>query len=937
MRTFSIKKRVFVFIFFLFGNFLLNSQIYVQPPLPTQQQGVEVIFDAKLGNKGLENYDGDVYAHTGVITNKSASPSDWKYVKASWGTNTPDCKLTKIGENLWKLTIQPDIRSYYSVPTTDTILQMAFVFRSANMVSGAWLEGKTENNGDIFYDVYPNTTNVKIIKPNSNFVFVPDGEIINIKAASINTDSILIYHNGELVEASALNEIECNIVPQNNNQNKIIAKGVKATETVFDTLCYVVSTPTNIAPMPIGIKNGVNVIDSNTIVFSLFAPYKSSVYIIGDFNNWLPDIDYKMNRTPDGKYYWLQVSNLQYDKEYYYQYLVDENIRIGDPYCNKVADPWNDKYIPDSIYPNIKPYPHGKTNGIASSLKIKPDVYNWSNCCFEAPEVQNLIIYELLIRDFSEQRSFQSVIDKTPYLKKLGVNAIELMPVTEFEGNNSWGYNPNYYFAIDKYYGHQNKLKELIDSCHNNGIAVILDVVFNHSFGTAPYVQLYWDAKNNRPAGNNPVYNQTPKHDFNVGYDINHESDFSNKLVSDALKYYIKEFNFDGFRFDLSKGFTQKNTLGNSAAMAQYDQSRVNILSKYCDTIKAHNPNAYVILEHFADNTEEKILSDKGMLLWGNINYNYGEAMMGYVNNSDLSSGVYTKRGWQKPHLISYMESHDEERQVYRCQKWGNSQQGYDIKNTATALKRAALASTFFYTIPGPKMLWQFGELGYDFSINYPSGTSDDRLTPKPVRWDYFDDKDRRYLFEINSLLINLKKNNPVFQTKNFDVNLSGKIKTIQLSDTANNIVVVGNFDVTQQTANVVFQRTGTWYELFSGDTIIIDNVNQSIRLNAGDYKLYSDIKIDFPYQKKSPESLLLNFSIYPNPTYGDANILLHVKDNSKISLRAFSVDGSNVHDIFNGVMSGNNNIKWQAPKKGLYIVELTIGNFKKMAKLIRL
>jgi hypothetical protein len=148
------------------------------------------------------------------------------------------------------------------------------------------------------------------------------------------------------------------------------------------------------------------------------------------------------------------------------------------------------------------------------------------------------------------------------------------------------------------------------------------------------------------------------------------------------------------------------------------------------------------------------------------MNYNYNEATMGY-NTSDKSNfswGSYQYRGWNKPHLITYMESHDEERLMFKNTSYGNSQNNYNIKELNTALNRIKLASVFFYTIPGPKMLWQFGELGYDYSINWPSGTSDDRLTPKPIMWSYYDNIERHALYRVNQELIKLKKNYDVFE-----------------------------------------------------------------------------------------------------------------------------------------------------------------------------
>jgi hypothetical protein len=139
-----MKKTIALSVVVLFLSLLSKAQlITVTPALPTDLDGVEVIFDATQGNGGLAGYTGDVYAHTGVLTNLSTGSSNWRYVKADWGVNIPDCKLTSLGNDKWKLTITPSIREYYGVPADETILQLAFVFRSGVKVNGSWLEGKT--------------------------------------------------------------------------------------------------------------------------------------------------------------------------------------------------------------------------------------------------------------------------------------------------------------------------------------------------------------------------------------------------------------------------------------------------------------------------------------------------------------------------------------------------------------------------------------------------------------------------------------------------------------------------------------------------------------------------------------------------------------------------------------------------------------------------
>ena len=206
--------------------------------------------------------------------------------------------------------------------------------------------------------------------------------------------------------------------------------------------------------------------------------------MVGDFTDWQPNDNFLMKKTPDGELHWLEVNNLIAQQEYVFQYWVEGEIKIGDPYADKVADPWNDQWIDAATYPNLPPY--DKTEyGIATVLQTGQTEYQWapSEDTWERPDIDHLVIYELLVRDFIETHSWEDLEDTLSYIKNLGVDAIELMPFNEFEGNESWGYNPSYYFAPDKYYGTKDELKHFIQTCHQHGLAVIQDMVLNHAFG----------------------------------------------------------------------------------------------------------------------------------------------------------------------------------------------------------------------------------------------------------------------------------------------------------------------------------------------------------------------------------------------------------------------------------------------------------------------
>lgn len=588
--------------------------------------------------------------------------------------------------------------------------------------------------------------------------------------------------------------------------------------------------------IPAGAKDGVEYINNGTsAIITLYAPFKNSVVVMADFNDWKGTA---MKPTADGNVWWVQVDNLKPETEYAYQFLVDGNLKIADPYCEKILDPANDSYINSTTYPGLKAYPTGKTTGIVSVMQGKPTAYTWKHTSgFKRPAKNDLVIYELLVRDFTTEHSYASTLKKLDYLLGLGINAIELMPVNEFEGNLSWGYNPSFYFAPDKYYGTKEALQNFIDECHGKGIAVILDMVLNHSFSQSPMVQLYFDQSTNKPLSVNPWYNtRSDTHPFNVGYDFNHESAATKTFAKKVMKFWMEEYKIDGFRFDLSKGFTQKVST-DDASFSAYDASRVAIWKDYNNHIKSIDAdNFYVILEHFADASEEKVLADEGMMLWNGLNYNMNEATMGWLTNSDFSWAFFAKHGFAKSeNLINFIQSHDEERTMFKNISYGNTTANYDVKNLATALKREEMAAAFLFAIPGPKMIWQFEELGYDVSIDFNGRTGD-----KPIRWEYFEQVDRKTLYQAYAKFINLKKKNSIFNASNATYSLTDGLKYVKLTEGANTVVVVGNFDVVSKDVSIDFGASGLWHDVLGGGTITLGTSTFTKTLAAGEYHIYS-------------------------------------------------------------------------------------------------
>lgn len=813
---------------------------------PTADEAFTLTFDAAKGNAALQNISSDIYIYTGVITDKSTGASDWKYVKsASFSSPDPAAKMTPIGNGKFQISLSP--RSFYGVPAGEQILQLVMLFRTGD----GKIVGRNKDQSDLYLPIYEaGKLGLRFKLPEFEPTFNPVpvisiqmvGEELSISAAASKAATLNLSLDG-VGFASATNAKEINGKVKVNaaGRHELKLSGTDGVTTTERSFTFLLNGTVEIAELPAGAKEGVVFINGGkSAILTLYAPLKQYVYAIGDFNDWQSGLPYFMKKTPDGHKWWVQIDNLQAGKEYAYQYLVDGKLRIADPYAEKLIDPQYDAAIPSSSYPVLLPYPTGKTSGILSVMQSNQPAYSWKYGNFKRPEKNDLVIYELHLRDFLKNANYNTLRDTLDYLARLKVNAIELMPVNEFEGNSSWGYNPSFYFAPDKYYGTKAALQQFIDECHGRGIAVIMDMVLNHSFGQSPMVQLYFDEASGKPAANSPWFNATPTHPFNVGYDFNHESPATKSFVRNVLKFWMDTYRVDGFRFDLSKGFTQKNSGtgdGGVTAWSAYDPGRVAIWKDYNSFIKTNNPdNFYVILEHFAADAEEKELSEEGMMFWNNVNASFNQATMGYQENSDFSRAFSGTHGFSRSeNLISYMESHDEERLMFKNLSYGNSSGSYNVKTLATALKRQEMAAAFFFSIPGPKMLWQFGELGYDVSIEQNGRTGE-----KPIHWDYLQQAARWSLKTAYASLINYKTNNSIFKTGIPSYNLSGPAKYLKLTNADNTVVVVGNFDVIAQSLSVDFGQPGTWLEWPGGNSMSLTGNTYTKTLSPGEYHIYS-------------------------------------------------------------------------------------------------
>ena len=898
----------------------ISAQIVsIDPPLFTIDEEITVIYDATQGSAGLVGVT-PVYAHTGVITT-SAGPGNWQYVQGNWGTADNNVVMAPIGNNRHLMQFVP--RDFYEIPQNEEVMQLAFVFRNQDGSK----EGKTTSLGDIFIDVPDlNAFTGKFITPDEEQLVLKQEEQLPIQAAISMTSDFILYDNDVQIfsgNGTSLNYDYTAIEPGNHVIRFEASNGTDTTEDSFSFVVLEGNGP--VGSLPEEVNYGANILDDGSVLLRLYAPEKEHVFALTYLTNYRIDADFQMTQTPDGNDWWTIINPQENDTELLYQYLVDGRIKIADPYSTLILDQFNDGGIAESLGSVPVNYPIGSTSGHISYVDLNPADFDWQHTNYEVPANENLVIYELLLRDFLESHSLDMLKDTLTYLKDLGINAIELMPVSEFENNDSWGYNPSYHMALDKYYGSPKSFKQVVDAAHGLGMAVILDIVYNHAFGQSPLVRLYWDSANSRPSEESPYFNPIAKHPYNVGFDFNHSTDATQTYTKQTIDYWLDEFKVDGFRFDLSKGFTQKFSSGD-AAFSALDQDRVNTLKDYGDHIWQDHPKSILILEHFASNAEETILADLGFLLWGNANYNANEASMGYneAGKSNFSHVYFANRGWSTPNLIGYMESHDEERLMYKNINFGNSGGSYDVREEDIALQRNAMTAAFFFAIPGPKMIWQFGELGYDFSINTCTDGSiseNCRLARKPIRWDYLENENRQALFRLYKKMFNLKSKHPAIDSDaEITLDLNSEIKSIVSSKQGEHLVIMGNFDVVPQEVTVDMPIDGTWYDYIQGNTITTSS-NYSTTLSPGEFHIYLN-NSDFLSATNEFESLEKQMNIFPNPSLDHFKFTTSLPgDFSLILLNSAGKKCMTIKNVFSGHV-----VDVSSLPAGIYFIKVSQG-----------
>ncbi len=909
-------KTTLLFLFLLSHIFGYSQAVIINPQPFEVDQSVTITIDQNTTETDCNHLNNPtkVYMHAGIGDDNNP----WQYVVGNWGQDDGVGEMTNNGDGTWSITIVP--QTYFGLTNTQAanITKMGLVFRNE--------DGSQEykNDGCTDFIINVGAFQVTMINPdNSGVILLDNGGSTQILANNTNGEANYeLFANGVSIHTQYNTDFYNGYSFQNLTENQYCDLVVTQGSAVIHKTFAILVNNTTQEIMPADLEDGINYnsTDASKATLVLSAPLKDFIYIAGSFNNWQPDRLYAMKQDPNTGKFWLELNNLTAQTTYTYQYWVaalnpatdsPKLVKTADPFSTLVLSPFDDPYIPATSYPDLPPYPAGQEREV-TVLKTGESPYQWQVTNFVKPDKDKLVVYEILIRDFDAERNFQDLIDKIDYFKNLNINAIELMPIMEFEGNEGWGYNPDFHLALDKFYGTGQKLKELIDKFHQNGIAIILDVALNHAFGRNPMERMWmldpdgdgWGP----PSSENPYFNQDATHAYGVGYDFNHSSSYTQYYTERVIEHWINIYHIDGFRWDLTKGFTQNCSSGDENCTNSYQADRVAILKHYADVTWRIDPDSYIIFEHLGDAQEEeewanyRIDEGKGIMLWGKYNQVYNELTMGLDGNKNFSGMGYLSHNFTGKRLIGYFESHDEERLMYNNLQYGNNTNpDYNVRVLNTALNRMRALGAISLLIPGPKMIWQFGDLGMDLSIYTCTDGSvvnpDCKLATKPQpQWvnNWLNDPYRSQIYYDWSRMLSLKANEPVFNGS-YVINSGGFTPVIYIWDDnipvtqLKNIVIISNFDVSPQNVIPNFPFTGTWYNLMDNSSINVTDTAAPINLQPGEYKIYGNQATTVT----TTEYKTLDLNIYPNPAKDQILV-----NQSLTKLEIYNISGQKLKEI---------------------------------------
>jgi 1,4-alpha-glucan branching enzyme len=594
-------------------------------------------------------------------------------------------------------------------------------------------------------------------------------------------------------------------------------------------------------PTPLRGGYHIDLLAAGTVTFVIRAPFKPFVSLVGDFNNWNSRANIM---TTEGEGIWWTTIAHPGPTRYGFYVAIDDQAHawVGDPYAYELE--W-DECGPWAFLP-------------AADVLAERKNFAWGDQEWQTPELRDMVIYEVGIRDFGGEwvanrpryGTFQDLIDRLDYLADLGINAIELMPIQQFPGESSWGYNPVFYFAPARTYGTPEECMRLVDACHRKGIAVILDVVFNHAWGDHPYYQIYppmYSPKGEWLPDLNPFFHHTPEA-INMwgGVDWDHFVPETTAYFQDVLRHWLQEYHLDGFRFDWVGGvdYDSRNPM-------RPDFDAYHGIGAICWAARQAKPDVILLGEYWPlygthpEKTAAKLIHETEMdAVWnGEFHHTMEDVLVQrwHWEKRDVfrSFGGFREQGFGRAdQVINYTASHDEVRPVHEVLFYARQhiQKPDDLSWTEVALRKALLGLITLFAAPGVPMLWMGQEYGEDLprTIDF-----------LPLKWEKLTKQPFRSHAESVRRLIGARRDHRSLRSDHIEFFADDFPRTHLMrfrrwdQDPDNGALVALNFGDRPHKCSLPFPRDGLWYEVVGGDRHRIKGERRTFTLEPWSGRLY--------------------------------------------------------------------------------------------------
>jgi 1,4-alpha-glucan branching enzyme len=427
-------------------------------------------------------------------------------------------------------------------------------------------------------------------------------------------------------------------------------------------------------------------LSANGVIFRVWAPHAIQASVVGTFNNW------------NGL-----AHPMQSDEKGYWQAEV-EGAKIGDQYKYQLT-------TERGVLTRIDPYAREVTSSVGNAIVHDPS-FGWNGDDFCMPSWNQLVIYELHVGTFNDDDPYRpgqfiSITARLHHLKQLGINAIQIMPVGQFAGMRSWGYNPSHLFAVDSDYGGSIGLKRFIKRAHQAGIAVILDVVYNH-LGPSDLDLWQFDGWSENGKGGIYFYNDdrsvTPWGDTRPDYGRGEVRQY----ILDNVQMWIEEYHVDGLRLDSTLYIRNIREDGASEIPDGWSLLQaINEMVARCDR------NQITIAEDMQSNdwiTKDVGAGGAGFGSQWDLNFvrPIREAVIGSQDQNrslkEVRDAILYRYNDDAFERVIYSESHDD---VANGQARLPQQINADDPTGWYAQKRSTIAAAMVFTAPGIPMLFQ--------------------------------------------------------------------------------------------------------------------------------------------------------------------------------------------------------------------------------------